>query len=68
MIDESDPDNSAPQIFHAFQTAERCRELFPEHGTHMSPSIHYFTVMLASSPVAVGLTDHFYTIPFNFLR
>jgi hypothetical protein len=32
MVDESDPDNSAPQRYHAYQTAERCRELFPEHG------------------------------------
>lgn len=32
MVDESDPDNAAPQRFHAYQTAERCRELFPEHG------------------------------------
>lgn len=34
FVDESDPDTSEAQQAHAFQTAERCRELFPEHGVY----------------------------------
>jgi inositol oxygenase len=30
IVDESDPDNDAPQIFHAFQTAEALRNAYPE--------------------------------------
>lgn len=32
VIDDSDPDVSVPNIFHAFQTAERIRELHPDKG------------------------------------
>jgi inositol oxygenase len=31
LVDESDPDNALPNIIHAFQTAERAREEFPQH-------------------------------------
>jgi Myo-inositol oxygenase len=41
LIDESDPDTSLPNIVHAFQTAERAREEFPEHDwLHLTGLIH----------------------------
>jgi predicted HD phosphohydrolase len=41
LIDESDPDTSLPNIVHAFQTAERAREEFPEHDwLHLIGLIH----------------------------
>ena len=41
LIDESDPDTSLPNIIHAFQTAERAREEFPEHDwLHLTGLIH----------------------------
>jgi hypothetical protein len=30
FVDDSDPDTRAAQQYHAFQTAEMCKELFPE--------------------------------------
>ena len=36
FVDESDPDTKEAQEAHAFQTAERCRELFPDEGTYLS--------------------------------
>lgn len=30
LVDESDPDIDLPNIIHAFQTAERAREEFPQ--------------------------------------
>lgn len=30
IIDESDPDNDRPQIYHFIQTAESCRKLYPD--------------------------------------
>ncbi len=30
LVDESDPDSDLPNIFHAFQTAERIRESHPD--------------------------------------
>ena len=32
FIDESDPDIDLPNIVHAYQTAERLREKFPDKG------------------------------------
>lgn len=41
LIDESDPDTTLPNIVHAFQTAERAREEFPEHDwLHLTGLIH----------------------------
>lgn len=41
LVDDSDPDTSAAQQVHAFQTAERCRELFPDQDfMHLVGLIH----------------------------
>lgn len=41
LVDESDPDLDLPNIIHAFQTAERAREEFPEHDwLHLTGLIH----------------------------
>jgi inositol oxygenase len=41
LVDESDPDTSLPNIVHAFQSAERAREEFPEHDwLHLTGLIH----------------------------
>lgn len=41
LVDESDPDTSLPNIVHAFQTAERAREEFPEQDwLHLTGLIH----------------------------
>lgn len=41
LVDESDPDTTLPNIVHAFQTAERAREEFPEHDwLHLTGLIH----------------------------
>lgn len=41
IIDASDPDLDAPQIVHAFQTAERLREKFPDlDWLHLVGLIH----------------------------
>jgi inositol oxygenase len=41
IVDNSDPDNRRPQIFHALQTAEACREMFPERDWfHLIGFIH----------------------------
>ena len=32
LVDESDPDIDIPNIAHAFQTAERIREVYPDKG------------------------------------
>merc|ERR1712038_1855807 len=41
LIDESDGDTQLPNIVHAFQTAERLRKDFPEHGwLHLTGLIH----------------------------
>jgi len=41
LVDESDPDITLPNIVHAFQTAERAREEFPEHDwIHLTGLIH----------------------------
>uniref|UniRef100_T1GY40 Inositol oxygenase n=1 Tax=Megaselia scalaris TaxID=36166 RepID=T1GY40_MEGSC len=41
LIDESDPDTSLPNIIHAFQSAERARQEFPEHDwLHLTALIH----------------------------
>lgn len=41
LIDESDPDTTLPNIVHAFQTAERAREEFPQHDwLHLTGLIH----------------------------
>ncbi len=41
LIDESDPDNSIPNIVHAFQTAERIRQEYPnDDWFHLTGLIH----------------------------
>lgn len=41
LIDESDPDVDIPNIVHAFQTAERIREIHPQHDWfHLTGLIH----------------------------
>lgn len=41
LVDESDPDTTLPNIVHAFQTAERAREEFPElDWLHLTGLIH----------------------------
>uniref|UniRef100_A0A2M4AG99 Inositol oxygenase n=1 Tax=Anopheles triannulatus TaxID=58253 RepID=A0A2M4AG99_9DIPT len=41
LVDESDPDLDLPNIVHAFQTAERAREEFPElDWLHLTGLIH----------------------------
>lgn len=48
LIDESDPDNDLPNIVHAFQTAERIRETYPEHDWfHLTGLIHDLGKVLA---------------------
>ncbi len=37
LVDESDPDTAVPNICHAFQTAERIRELHPDNGAFSIP-------------------------------
>jgi len=47
VVDESDPDNNLPQIFHAFQTAETLREQYPEEDwIHLVGLIHDLGKML----------------------
>jgi len=47
LVDESDPDNNLPQIFHAIQTAETLRRDFPEHDwLHLVGLIHDLGKML----------------------
>lgn len=41
LVDESDPDTDLPNIVHAFQTAERAREEYPElDWLHLVGLIH----------------------------
>lgn len=41
LVDESDPDIDLPNIVHAFQTAERIREVHPEEDWfHLTGLIH----------------------------
>lgn len=41
LVDESDPDVDIPNIVHAFQTAERIREIHPQHDWfHLVGLIH----------------------------
>lgn len=41
LVDESDPDITLPNIIHAFQTAERAREEFPDQDwLHLTGLIH----------------------------
>lgn len=41
LVDESDPDINLPNIIHAFQTAERARDEYPEHDwLHLIGLIH----------------------------
>ena len=41
LVDESDPDIDLPNIVHAFQTAERIRELHPDKDWfHLVGLIH----------------------------
>jgi len=41
LVDESDPDTNIPNIFHAFQTAERARAEYPQHDwLHLTGLIH----------------------------
>lgn len=41
LVDESDPDVNIPNIVHAFQTAERIREVHPdEDWFHLVGLIH----------------------------
>lgn len=41
LIDESDPDSDLPNIVHAFQTAERIRETYPDQDWfHLTGLIH----------------------------
>ena len=35
FVDESDPDIDLPNVVHAYQTAERLREKFPDKGVVM---------------------------------
>lgn len=41
FVDDSDPDTREAQQYHAFQTAERCRELFPEPELGMHEGVKY---------------------------
>lgn len=50
VIDESDPDTDVPNIFHAFQTAERIREVHPDKDWfHLVGLIHDLGKVLATS-------------------
>jgi inositol oxygenase len=41
LVDDSDPDIDLPNSFHAFQTAERIRQVHPEHDWfHLTGLIH----------------------------
>jgi len=47
VVDESDPDNDLPQIFHAIQTAETLRKEYPEDDwLHLVGLIHDLGKML----------------------
>jgi len=48
MVDESDPDINVPNIFHAFQTAEQIRAVWPQHDWfHLTGLIHDLGKVLA---------------------
>lgn len=48
IVDESDPDNDLPQIYHCIQTAEECRKLYPElDWFHLVGFIHDMGKILA---------------------
>lgn len=48
LVDESDPDNDLPNIVHAFQTAERIRETYPDQDWfHLTGLIHDLGKVLA---------------------
>jgi len=41
LVDESDPDCDVPNIIHAFQTAERIRQVHPDQDWfHLTGLIH----------------------------
>jgi len=41
LVDESDPDVDIPNIVHAFQTAERIRQVYPDQDWfHLTGLIH----------------------------
>ena len=46
LVDESDPDIDLPNSVHAFQTAERIREVHPDKGEFRAKTcIAFVTVM-----------------------
>lgn len=48
LIDESDPDIDLPNIFHAFQTAEKIRQAHPQHDwLHLTGLIHDLGKLMA---------------------
>lgn len=48
VVDDSDPDNEFPQIYHALQTAETLRRQWPEHDwLHLVGLIHDLGKVLA---------------------
>lgn len=53
LVDDSDPDNDLPNSIHAFQTAERIREQWPEHDWfHLIGLLHDIGKVLALPLVA----------------
>lgn len=48
IVDDSDPDNKRPQIYHAIQTGEACRKNLPEHDWfHLLGFLHDLGKVLA---------------------
>lgn len=53
LVDDSDPDNDLPNSIHDFQTAERIREIWPEHDWfHLVGLLHDLGKVLALPEVA----------------
>lgn len=53
LVDESDPDNDLPNSIHDFQTAERIRQVWPDHDWfHLVGLLHDIGKVLALPQVA----------------
>jgi inositol oxygenase len=53
LVDESDPDNDLPNSIHDFQTAERIRQIWPQHDWfHLVGLIHDMGKVLALKAMA----------------
>lgn len=61
IVDQSDPDTNATQVVHAYQTAERVRQLFPDNKwLQITGFIHDAGKVLSHERMG-GLPQHFVT-------